>query len=122
MDKKEGNSRAEGYCWEQKAAEFLEQKGCEIVTRNFYSPFGEVDIIARDGRYLVFVEVKYRRNSRTGSPLEAVDYRKQRRICKTAAYYCLRHGYGEEVPVRFDVIGITEEGILHVEDAFYFLS
>lgn len=121
MDKKEHNSRAKGYCFEQKAAEYLEQKGWYIAERNFYSPFGEVDIIARDKRYLVFVEVKYRKNNRSGSPLEAVDVGKQRRICKTASYYCLRYGYQEEMPVRFDVIGITDEGILHVEDAFCFI-
>lgn len=121
MGKKEHSSRMEGYCWEQRAAEFLEQKGFRIAARNFYSYYGEVDIVARDGRYLVFVEVKYRKNRRSGSPLEAVDSRKQQRICKTAAYYCLKYGYGTETPVRFDVIGITEEGMVHIEDAFCFV-
>ena len=71
-------------------------------------------------KLLVFLEVKYRKSEAGGHPLEAVDRRKQRRICKTAVYYCLHYGYGEYMPCRFDVIGILGEEIIHVEDAFPF--
>lgn len=108
--------------WERQAAEFLENKGYQILHRNFCSRYGEIDLVARQGRYLVFLEVKYRKDEKGGHPLEAVDRRKQRRICKTAMYYCLRYGYGEDTPCRFDVIGILGTEIMHLEHAFAFLE
>jgi len=87
---------------------------------NFHSRMGELDIIARDGEYLVFFEVKYRRNTNCGDPLEAVDYRKQHRICKTAMYYCMKKGYGDSTPCRFDVIALERNQITHIENAFEF--
>lgn len=113
--------REEGYLQEEKAAEYLKQKGYRILKQNFYSRYGEIDIIAKDRDYLVFVEVKYRRNKRAGHPLEAVDLRKQRRICRTADWFLCRYGYKEGCPCRFDVIGITEEGITHIENAFSYV-
>lgn len=113
-------NRRKGTEYEQKAAEFLEGKGYQILHRNFYSRFGEIDLVARQGAYLVFAEVKYRKGTGGGHPLEAVDRQKQRRICKTAIYYCLCHGYGEDTPCRFDVVGILGEEVVHVEDAFPF--
>lgn len=109
-----------GADYEQRAGTFLIEKGYVILQYNFTGRFGEIDVIARDGNYLVFAEVKYRKSTRGGHPLEAVDAPKQRRICRTAAYYCLRHGYGEDTPCRFDVIAILGEEIIHIEDAFPF--
>ena len=111
------NKRAIGSHYEAKAAEFLKKQGYEILDCNYQDRYGEIDLVAKDGDYLVFVEVKYRR--RGGEhPLEAVDIRKQRRICRTADYYCLRYGYQEDTPCRFDVVGISGDEIIHVEDAF----
>lgn len=104
--------------YEEKAAAYLTEKGYRILHKNFYSSFGEIDIVARDGSCLVFVEVKYRSGKAGGHPLEAVDKRKQRRIGKTAVFYCCRYGYGENTPCRFDVIGILGNEMLHIEDAF----
>jgi len=118
---RKNNYRKIGSENEQKAAEFLKQKGFQIVCQNFYSRYGEIDLVARDGRYLVFVEVKYRENIRGGHPLEAVDLRKRRRICKTADYYCLCRGCGEETPCRFDVIGIAGDEITHIRNAFEYV-
>lgn len=118
---KRDGKREKGYLEEQRAAEYLTQKGYQILERNFYSRQGEIDIIARDGKYLVFVEVKYRKNDSGGHPLEAVDIRKQKRICRTADWFCCRHGYHEGIPCRFDVIGIMGEEIVHVKDAFYYI-
>ncbi len=120
MAKTGNQNRRRGMDYEQQAAEFLEAQGYQILHRNFYSRYGEIDLVARQGRTLVFLEVKYRKNETGGHPLEAVDKRKQRRICKTAVYYCLRFGYGEYTPCRFDIIGILGEEIIHVEDAFSF--
>ncbi|EOS21464.1 hypothetical protein C806_04447 [Lachnospiraceae bacterium 3-1] len=120
MAKTGNENRKQGIAWEHWAAEFLKEKGYQILHTNFYSRYGEIDLIARQGTYLVFLEVKYRKNIKGGHPLEAVDVRKQRRICKTAAYYCMRYGYGESTPCRFDVIGILGEEMFHVEDAFPF--
>ena len=97
------NRRQTGTAYERRAGKYLKEQGYELIGYNFRCRQGEIDIIARDGRYLVFVEVKYRRDGQTGDPLEAVDWAKQRRISRTAQYYCLTHGYGETTPCRFDV-------------------
>ncbi len=115
----QGNAnRRKGAFWEQKAAEYLQEKGYQIVGKNFHSYYGEIDLIARQGKYLVFVEVKYRREGAAVHPLESIGWAKQRRICKTAAYYCLRHNYPEGTPCRFDIIGILGDAFFHIEDAF----
>lgn len=118
MAKRANDSRKRGMQYEEIAAEYLRKKGFVILQRNFCSRYGEIDLVARDGRYLVFVEVKYRATDKGGHPLEAVDARKQRRILKTADFYCLCHGYGEDMPCRFDVIGMSGEEIIHVRNAF----
>lgn len=111
-------NRKRGAQYEKMAADHLKEKGFQILEHNFSSRFGEIDIVARDGRYLVFVEVKYRATDSGGHPLEAVDMRKQRRIGKTAEFYLLRYGYGEDTPCRFDVVGIAGNEMIHVQNAF----
>lgn len=112
------NKRAVGTNYEKLAGSFLEQQGYVILEYNFRCRMGEIDIVAKDGAYLVFVEVKYRSNERTGSPLEAVNIRKQRVISKVASYYCLTHGYGETKPCRFDVVAICGEEYSLIKNAF----
>lgn len=107
-----------GSQYEELAAEFLRNKGYEILEMNYRVRSGEIDMIARDGRYLVFLEVKYRANDRRGSAVEAVDHRKQQVIWRTARYYLHQHKYPAEQPCRFDVIGITGTQIQHIENAF----
>lgn len=115
------NRRQIGSDYEKRAAEYLKQQGFCIIEQNFYSRSGEIDIIAKDGRYLVFVEVKYRRDNSCGNPLEAVNAKKQKRICRTAFYYCAKHGYGDITPCRFDVIAMEgEDQITHIKNAFDF--
>ncbi len=111
-------SKKIGFAYEKMAAEYLEKKGCRILEQNFYTKVGEIDLIVRDGAYLVFVEVKYRSDQRGGHPLEAVDARKQKRIKRAAYVYLMRHGYPENTPCRFDVVGILRDEIMHVENAF----
>lgn len=115
---KGNNKRKTGYEYEAVAAEFLKIKGYRILTQNFYTKFGEIDLIAQDGEYLVFVEVKYRANGESGHPLEAVNTRKQQRIKKAAQFYLIRYGISVDVSCRFDVIGILGEEIIHIENAF----
>lgn len=90
---------------EQAAARYLDHIGYEILERNFSCPFGEADIIARDGDTLTFVEVKTRTGVAKGFPSEAVDARKRSRYERIAGWY-LRDYEVTNIPVRFDVIAI----------------
>ncbi len=110
-----------GADYEKKAAEYLKGLGYEILTQNFRCKTGEIDLVARDGKYLVFVEVKYRANGKMGSPQEAVDWRKQKKICKTAAYYCMREKIPDTQPCRFDVAACMGESWTLIRDAFSYI-
>lgn len=107
--RKRKNNRRTGSIYEQKAGVYLERLGYRILEYNYRCRQGEIDIIAMDGEYLVFCEVKYRSDSSKGMPEEAVDIRKQRIISKCALYYMNAHGLFH-VPCRFDVIGILGTG------------
>ncbi|MCI9180233.1 MAG: YraN family protein [Lachnospiraceae bacterium] len=113
MDKRELGRRYELF-----AADYLKKQGYRIVELNFCCRQGEVDIIARDKDVLVFIEVKYRKNLHSGAPAEAVDAKKQQKIRSAARYYLYRKRYGEDVPCRFDVVGIVGEKISLIRDAF----
>lgn len=114
------NKRNVGFAYEKIAGVYLEQKGYEILEYNFYSRNGEIDIVARHGAYVVFVEVKYRADDSCGHPLDAVTIAKQTSICKCAMHYLNRKGL-QDVPVRFDVVGILGEQISLVQNAFEFV-
>lgn len=109
-----------GTAYEKLAGEYLKQHGYQILQYNFSCYAGEIDIVAQHEGYLVFVEVKFRASSRMGNPLEAVTVAKQRKISKTAMYYCLSHGFSENVPCRFDVAAVLGEKIKIVKNAFEF--
>ena len=74
------NTRSTGSCYERKAADYLKQQGLFILRYNYRCRFGEIDLIARDGEYLVFVEVKYRKDNSSGYSLAAVNPAKQKTI------------------------------------------
>lgn len=112
------NKRQMGTSYEIKAEEYLMQKGYKILERNFRNRQGEIDIIAKGGEYFCFVEVKYRTTNEFGSPLEAVDYRKQNQIRKVALYYLMKNKLSEWTPCRFDVIAFEGEKLTHIENAF----
>lgn len=76
----------------------MQKNGYRILEKNFRDRRGEIDLIAKDGRTLVFVEVKYRKNARNGYPEEAVDTRKQKKIRETAAYYVYKNRIPEYTP------------------------
>ena len=118
MGQKPQNRRETGSRYEQEAAEYLRGQGYEIVECNFRDRFGEIDLVAREGVYLVFVEVKYRRDIKSGYPEEAVSARKQQKIRRTASWYLYRRGYKQDVPCRFDVVSIVGEEIFLMRDVF----
>ena len=103
-----------GRTGEELAVCYLKNQGYTIVERNYRMRIGEIDIIARDGECLVFIEVKTRRSSRFGSPFEAVDFRKQQQISRVALAFMIQNQCGE-VPVRFDVVGVHLEKSPRVE-------
>lgn len=113
------NKRKIGADHEKMVGEYLKRQGYEIIEYNFYSRAGEIDLIAKEGPYLVFVEVKYRKSDRSGHPFEAISKMKQRTISKCALYYLQKKGM-TEVPVRFDVVGVLGEQIELVKNAFEF--
>lgn len=113
------NRRQTGSIYETKAAEYLIRQGVCILERNYRIRSGEIDLIGRDGEYLVFFEVKYRNSGKMGRPLQAVDYRKQKKIVSVARYYLYVNHCPYGTPVRFDCVGITEDGIDWIRNAFH---
>lgn len=110
-----------GKTGEDLAARHLEQRGFTILARNHRTPVGELDLIARDRRHLLFVEVKTRRGTAFGVPAEAVGMHKQRQIIRAAQWYLASSRHPELQP-RFDVvaviIGSGEPAITHIPNAF----
>lgn len=112
------NKRVIGNEKEQIAAAYLEAQGYKIVACNYFCSAGEIDLIARDGAYLVFVEVKYRKDLKNGYPEDAITTRKRHSIIKTASQYLLRHGLSFDSPCRFDVVSIVGDEIKLYQNAF----
>ncbi len=112
------NYRKRGTYYEQVSIKWLENKGYTIVDKNYRCKIGEIDIIAMDGNTIVFIEVKYRSNSKTGYPWESVGMIKQHRICQCAKWYLMCKHINESTPIRFDVICICGSEILHFQNAF----
>ncbi len=112
------NKRAVGTRYESLAAAYLTGQGCRILKRNYRCRWGEIDLIAEDGRFLIFVEVKYRAGERCGSAAEAVDFRKRRQIIRVAGWYLMEHHLPDSQPCRFDVIAVDKERLTWYQDAF----
>jgi len=112
------NTRKKGAVYEEIAIEYLQRQGVVILEHNYRNRRGEIDIIGRDGGYTVFFEVKYRRDHDRGYPEEAVNYGKQRTICRVADYYRMLHHMGESASVRYDVVAICGEEITWYQNAF----
>jgi putative endonuclease len=91
---------------EDLAAAALKKQGYKILERNYVTPLGEIDLIARQGKTLVIIEVKTRKSTRFGSPQEAVSVAKQTKLRRLADYY-MKDKHLIDTPVRFDVVAIT---------------
>jgi len=100
-----GGKRRTGEIGEAIASRFLRKNGYKIIEQNYRSELGEIDIIARDGDVLAFVEVKARRTDKYGGPKWAVTPRKQRKISMVALGY-LKMTEQMETEARFDVVAI----------------
>lgn len=112
------NKRETGADKETLAAEYLIARGMCVKERNFRCRQGEIDMIGYHNGYLVFVEVKYRRTKEFGAASEAVDLRKQRKICRVADYYRYLHGLGDDCPLRYDVVAVQGTEISWIQNAF----
>jgi putative endonuclease len=107
---------------EELAARYLSRRGYRILEKNYRSRAGELDIVAMDGKTLVFVEVKSRRSNAFGSPGDAVNARKRRQMERVALAY-MTENKKDGLHCRFDVVGITaaatgEPEVELVKDAF----
>lgn len=121
-EKKECHNKEIGRRGEAAAAYYLEHIGYEVIDRNWTCPAGEADIVARDGEWLVFCEVKTRTNIYKGFPEESVDAEKRDRYEKIAAWY-MKHFDELDIPVRFDIISLLVVAddralVRHLKNAF----
>ncbi len=112
------NNRATGTFYERQAVQYLQQRGVQVLEVNYRCRQGEIDIIGYDGTCLVFLEVKARDSFKSGHGAEAVDLRKQRRICRVADYYRMKHDIGEFVQMRYDCVVIDKGETKWVKNAF----
>ncbi len=106
-----------GRDYEQMAAAYLKKCGYKIIERNYFVPdIGEIDIIAKDKFFLVFVEVKFRSSKDYGAPGQFVNKSKQLKITKTALCYIKKNNIRPNI--RFDVVSICANRLEHIKNAF----
>lgn len=120
MEKK--NKREIGGRFEETACRYLTENGLKILKRNFCIRQGEIDIVAKDGNTLVFVEVKYRKDTSAGLPQEAVTLKKQKQISRVAVFYLSFSGLSLDTPCRFDVVAICGEKTDWIKNAFCYVE
>jgi putative endonuclease len=115
------NKHKVGLRGQDEAENFLARRGCEILARNYRIRSGEIDLIARDGEYIAFVEVKFRTGAGFGLPRESVTAAKQRKIIRAALHYIAAKNLHSQ-DFRFDVIEVFQENgqvsVEHIENAF----
>ena len=108
---------------EKKAFSYLKRQGFTLISRNYHSPYGELDLIVENDETLVFVEVRYRKNSHYGSPQDTVDFRKQKKLRATAEYFLQRAPKASQKACRFDIVTFTghldSNHINWIKNAFY---
>ena len=110
------NRRITGKNYEDIAQEYLKKQGIRILARNYRGFQGEIDLIGEDREYLIFIEVKYRKDNSYGEPWEAVSKAKQKKICKVARQFCYTKNRNKQI--RYDVISICGDEIFWFQDAF----
>lgn len=97
---------------EQIAAAYLQQQGLTLITSNYHCRFGEIDLIMRDGKTLVFVEVRMRGNASFGGAGASITLSKQRKLSRTAEHYLQQYG---SAACRFDVVLMTKPSVENIE-------
>ncbi len=119
----EGSStRSRGRRQEQRASEFLQERGLELLAQNVEVAGGELDLVFVDphesSRTIVFVEVRSRKDDLRGHPIETISRAKRRHLIRAATGWLVGHALWEQVAVRFDVITIVAERVEWWRDAF----
>ncbi len=109
--------RERGDLAEKFAIEFLKKSGYKIIERNFNTKFGEIDIVAVDGKTHAFIEVKYRKCANHGSPYESVNRKKMERLKKAAWCYIQKNGLSD-TDLRFDIVSISADKVELFKNAF----
>jgi putative endonuclease len=112
-----------GRLWESRAATYLERHGLAILARGYRCRLGELDLVCRDDRQLVIVEVRARSSSALCSAVESIDAHKRRRIVQATRHLLMRHAAWQAAPIRFDVIAFeaidtTEPQVQWIKNAF----
>lgn len=115
------NKRIIGDDIELECVRYLMNQGVRNIERNYRCRFGEIDIIGYHEDYLVFFEVKYRKNSTSGWAEAAVGYGKKRQICKVSDYYRLSKNIYDNVPMRYDVIAVNDKDIMWYKNTFEYI-
>lgn len=116
-------TRDKGQLTEQLAANYLKKEGLSLITTNFHSRHGELDVVMKDGSTYVFVEVKYRQSSQFGGAIAAVSPKKQQKLKLCASFYFQQLQLNEyNTPYRFDVVAmqgaLTQPQITWLKNAF----
>jgi len=116
---KRTDKRIKGDDKERLAEKYLVSKGFSLIERNFFCKAGEIDIIMQDGEYLVFIEVRYRKNKDFGGALASITPSKQRKLRRAAELYLLKNFANTLPDCRFDVVGIEgNDEIEWIKNAF----
>lgn len=107
---------------ETAARKYLERRGLQFETCNYHCHFGELDLIMRDGEYLVFVEVRYRKPSGYGDGIDSITNSKKHKLISSAKCYLLERKLFDKIPCRFDVVAAApnkERSLTWIKDAFW---
>ena len=107
MKTKQARHLQQGHEAEQCAYAHLQRQGLQLVTRNYRTPFGEIDLIMEQSNIIVFVEVRYRRSQAFGTPTETIGARKQEKLRASAEHYLQRNRKASKKPCRFDIVAVT---------------
>lgn len=115
------NKRVIGDDVEVECVKYLMSQGIKNIEKNYRCRFGEIDIIGYDGEYLVFFEVKFRKNGTSGVAEAAVGYGKQLQICKVSDYYHMARHITDNTPMRYDVLAVNGKDMLWYKNAFDYI-
>lgn len=115
------NRRQEGALREEQAVCYLTEQGYEILERNYWCRFAELDVVAKEGAYICFVEVKYRKDDRHEAPAGLIPNAKIRNICRASQFYMSERRILPDTPVRYDVVLIVGEETTLIRNAFSYM-
>lgn len=114
------HNRQTGNIAELEAQRYLEKRGLSLCEKNFSCKAGEIDLIMKEGKTLIFIEVRYRHSRAYGTAAETISPTKQRKIIRATQFYLQQQGLWDKVACRFDVIGMDNDisKITWIKNAF----